>query len=57
MQNEVTVCHYCSLEFDRRRSLSRDSSATNMAAEDLPSEFDVVILGTGSVIPRFYFMR
>lgn len=36
------------LVFDRRLSLSRDFPAANMAAEDLPSEFDVVILGTGS---------
>lgn len=26
-------------------------SANNMAAEDLPSEFDVVILGTGTPTP------
>lgn len=43
------------LVIDRRRSLSRDFPATNMAAEELPSEFDVVILGTGSVMPFLRF--
>lgn len=28
--------------------------ANNMAAEDLPSEFDVVILGTGTDTPVFF---
>lgn len=45
-----------SLVIDRHLSLSRDFPATNMAAEELPSEFDVVILGTGSVIPFLHFV-
>lgn len=44
------------MEIDQRLSLSRDFPAPNMAAEDLPSEFDVVILGTGSVIYLFYIL-
>lgn len=40
------------------QSLSRDSVflLTNMAAEDLPSEFDVVILGTGNETADFYYI-